>query len=200
MRCAKISSCSSSDRKGRALKRGSRAEAKESLSFRPMYLEIKLIHITINLFFPHDHESLIKRSKYLFWRSWCTADFISFTITESSGASCISSRSLALRGAVIDRVGVPSWDITKVAFFSGFRACATSSAAVMSASVREHRSFSCFHTKNLSSMSKALFQRVGKSVTRLCCGRSSNFCFFLRAWLAKVLRWKKSGDAPHSHF
>lgn len=156
-------------------------------------------------FFPHDNESLIKRSKYLFWRSWCTADFISFTITESSGAGCISSRSLALRGAMIDRVGVLSWDITKVAFFSGFRACATSSAAVMSASVRVHRSFSYFRTsgassaaetagccsKNLSSMSKALFQRVGTSVTSLCCGRTSNFCLFLSAWLAKVLWWKK---------
>lgn len=106
---------------------------------------------------------------------------------------------------MIDRVGVLSWDITKVAFFSGFRACATSSAAVMSASVRVHRSFSYFRTsgassaaetagccsKNLSSMPKALFQRVGTSVTSLCCGRTSNFCLFLSAWLAKVLWWKK---------
>jgi len=75
----------------------------------------------------------------------------------------------------------------------------------MSASVRVHRSFSCFHTsgessaadtagccsKNLSNISNALFQRVGTSVTSLCCGRSSNFCFFLSAWLASVLRWKK---------
>jgi len=41
VRWAKISSCSSSDRKGRALKHGSRDEARRSSSFRPTYLQNK---------------------------------------------------------------------------------------------------------------------------------------------------------------
>lgn len=45
-------------------------------------------------------------------------------------------------------------------------------------------------SKNLSTMSNALFQHIGTSGTNLCYGRSSSFCFFFSLWLAMVLRWK----------
>ena len=83
---------------------------------------------------------------YLVLKLFFAAAFKCLTMVESSSLGVKASCSRARSGAMMDRVGCLSSDITSVASYIGFKTCTTFPAIVTSSSVKVHRYFSFLRT------------------------------------------------------